>query len=92
MPGDLELNKAGASAALLRAAGHSLQTELTKNYKYSNKLDYGDIAVVSGHDLDCRYVLLGVMNMYETHFDKRKEGPVKFYTMVSRICSGRQQF
>ena len=51
---DLKLNVGGVSKGLLSVAGDALQNEC--NTKYPNGMAYGDIAVTSGAQLQCKEV------------------------------------
>ncbi|XP_061184932.1 protein mono-ADP-ribosyltransferase PARP15-like [Saccostrea echinata] len=64
---NLEMTQ-GAAAAILAAAGHGLETELSQNYP--NGINHGDIAVSDGHNLKCDKVYHGVLLPW---YSKRSE-------------------
>nr|XP_055064621.1 protein mono-ADP-ribosyltransferase PARP14-like [Misgurnus anguillicaudatus] len=52
---DLDLSKGAISKALLQAAGHQLQIEITTAV-HASKLNYGDIVITGGYSLKCAKV------------------------------------
>ncbi|CAC5424291.1 Protein mono-ADP-ribosyltransferase PARP15 [Mytilus coruscus] len=52
---DLQLNQGAVSAALLKVGGQALQDECLQNYPKG--VGYGEVAVTSGYNLPCSYVL-----------------------------------
>ncbi|XP_073672141.1 protein mono-ADP-ribosyltransferase PARP14-like [Paramisgurnus dabryanus] len=52
---DLDLSKGAISKALLQAAGHQLQTEVTTAV-HASRLNYGKMVITDGHNLKCKRV------------------------------------
>lgn len=60
----LNLKQGYVSSTLLKAAGHRLQTEVSKN---QHNLRYGDIVTTRGYELKCQYVFHGACKKWTEH-------------------------
>ncbi|CAG2200838.1 unnamed protein product [Mytilus edulis] len=58
----LQLNQGAVSASLLRDGGRRLQDECSK--KYPQGVDYGEVAVTSGGNLNCNIVCHGCLDQW----------------------------
>ncbi|XP_052088524.1 protein mono-ADP-ribosyltransferase PARP14-like isoform X2 [Mytilus californianus] len=60
----LQLNQGAVSASLLREGGRRLQDECSK--KYPQGVDYGEVAVTTGGNLNCNIVCHGCLDQWNT--------------------------
>lgn len=64
---NLDLKNGAVSASLLKYGGKNLQTELSS--KFPDGIDSGNIAVTSGHDLQCKIVIHTTVPNYDPNND-----------------------
>lgn len=63
-PENLKLKNGGMAESLLQAAGPGLQTECDQ--KYPRGIQSGDLAITSGHNLQCQFVYHGAIPKWGT--------------------------
>ncbi|CAC5391546.1 unnamed protein product [Mytilus coruscus] len=85
---ELKLDQGAVSASLLKNGGPSLQQECSQNYP--NGINYGDVAVTSGGNLQCKIVCHGSLNQWRKEGSEIKELEkfvMECFSTAKRKCS-----